>query len=410
MSLNTKNILSKQLKLSCKNKLFHIFNNKINKKTTKQIKSKNILFFSIIDYKYKYRQRPQHITDYFGNKDYIVHYFNTSFEKESTKVNKINKNINNIFLKFTNKNSKHFKNSISTTNFLSNFNEIKESIDSYIENNNIENGIIFVEFPNWAYLTEYLKEKYNFKIVFDVLDEYEGFHPDDEVLLDSFRHLIGLTDLVITTSNFLSKKLKNLNNNVKIIRNGTEFNHFNNHIKPYKNEKPIIGYYGALSYWVDFEKIYHAATKRPNYDFVIIGDFKDSKELFKEKLKNLSNVKFLGKIDYYILPKYLNTFDVAIIPFKSDIDLIKATNPVKFYEYLSMGKKIVSTDIPELFDFKDLYVYTCNGNEDFLKSIDLCVDKKDNLASFSEKIAFAEKNDWKHRCNMINKYINDLYV
>ena len=40
--------------------------------------------------------------------------------------------------------------------------------------------------------------------------------------------------------------------------------------------------------------------------------------------------------------KYLADFDVCLIPFDTSTDLIKATNPVKFYEYLSAGKKIAA--------------------------------------------------------------------
>ena len=44
---------------------------------------------------------------------------------------------------------------------------------------------------------------------------------------------------------------------------------------------------------------------------------------------------------------------VIKVPFDTTTDLIKATNPVKFYEYLSAGKKIVATEIPELEPFKE---------------------------------------------------------
>ena len=65
-------------------------------------------------------------------------------------------------------------------------------------------------------------------------------------------------------------------------------------------------------------------------------------------MQNLKNDRLLGVKPYGALPNYLKTFDVCLIPFDASIDLIKATNPVKFYEYLSAGKKIVATEIPEL--------------------------------------------------------------
>ena len=35
--------------------------------------------------------------------------------------------------------------------------------------------------------------------------------------------------------------------------------------------KPIIGYYGALAKWFDYEKIKKLAIKKPGYEIVLIG-------------------------------------------------------------------------------------------------------------------------------------------
>ena len=56
----------------------------------------------------------------------------------------------------------------------------------------------------------------------------------------------------------------------------------------------------------------------------------------------LKNVHLLGEQPYAVLPSYLHQFDVACIPFLRN-SLTEATNPVKFYEYLSAGKPVVST-------------------------------------------------------------------
>lgn len=72
---------------------------------------------------------------------------------------------------------------------------------------------------------------------------------------------------------------------------------------------------------------------------------------YEDKFQKFDNIKLLGEKPYKELPKYLADFDVCLIPFDTSTDLIKATNPVKFYEYLSAGKKIVATEIPELMPF-----------------------------------------------------------
>ena len=115
-----------------------------------------------------------------------------------------------------------------------------------------------------------------------------------------------------------------------------------------KNEKKIVGYYGAVAHWFDAEKIVYLAKHLPECDFVIVGAVTE----WEDVLQSQSNIKLLGEQPYSELPSYLKTFDVCLIPFDTSTDLIKATNPVKFYEYLSAGKKVVATEIPELMPFR----------------------------------------------------------
>lgn len=363
----------------------------------------DIIFFSIINYDYKYHQRPQHIADYFSEKGHQVHYFNTNFSNNGTQVREINKNLRMVNLTSDD-------GFITRTNFSNPQDDIYQEIDDYIAAYNITDCVVFIEFPNWVYLGKYLKEKYGFRVVFDVLDEFSGFHPDDPVLLQSFEDLFKTSDLVITTSQFLYEKCTQLHDNVKIVRNGVEFKHFNHYYSKNRadNERPVIGYYGALADWFDFDKVEYLAKIRPEYDIVLIGDTKDSDET-NQRMKGLTNVKLLGPKDYNELPNYLKTFDVALIPFKQDQELIKATNPVKFYEYLSMGKKIVATEIPELMDYKDIFVYLTNDNDVFIDYIDKCVKREDDLADAEKGIAFAKTQDWEIRIDNIKKHIIQLF-
>lgn len=120
----------------------------------------------------------------------------------------------------------------------------------------------------------------------------------------------------------------------------------------------MIGYYGAVSHWFDWEKVCYVAKNLPQCDVVIIGAVTE----YRDKLEGYENIKLLGEKDYQELPEHLAYFDVCLIPFETSTDLIKATNPVKFYEYLSAGKRVVATEIPELEPYRDRYVYMSNDN------------------------------------------------
>src|SRR5690606_28379351 len=69
--------------------------------------------------------------------------------------------------------------------------------------------------------------------------------------------------------------------NCALVTNGADIDHFRS-VKMTSNppaairsivqkKRPIIGYYGALASWFDYELLHEAAKKRPDYEFVMIG-------------------------------------------------------------------------------------------------------------------------------------------
>lgn len=362
----------------------------------------DILFLSIISYDFRY-QRPQHLATYLSENNHRVFYFNSDFKDEYKK--------NSETLSVIGLEGKNGKNAIYSLDREEDFDHIYNYFDKLIADNIISDGVIVVEYPNWYPVARYLKNKYGFKVVYDYLDDFSGFHTSTEELLEYNRNMLKIADEVVATSQFLYDRVVELtdkNKSISLIRNGTECRHFERAYiaEKTRNKRPVIGYYGAIAQWFDMEKIEYIAEKRPEYDFILIGDttYADTTKISKFK-----NVKLLGEKNYKELPEYLKDFDVALISFKTDIDLIKATNPVKFYEYLSAGKKIVATEVPELEEFRDRYAYLSNSDEKFLEYIDLCVEEKDSLATPEECKEFAREHDWRQRCISFEKRIDNLY-
>jgi hypothetical protein len=158
--------------------------------------------------------------------------------------------------------------------------------------------------------------------------------------------------------------------------------------------------------WFDYGKIKHLSARFPQHDIVLIGDILESK---RDYFSSMPNVQLAGVKPYTELPDYLKTFDVCLIPFDSSLELIKATNPVKFYEYLSAAKKVVATELPELEPFRDRYVYLANDDNRFGDYVELCLNGSDTLADAAECMAFAEENDWKHRARCFEEAADALF-
>ena len=92
-------------------------------------------------------------------------------------------------------------------------------------------------------------------------------------------------------------------------------------------------------------------------------------------LEAMPNVRLEGQQPYALMPAYLRRFDVCIIPFKVN-PITEATDPVKFYEYVSQGKPVVATAMAELAPYGE-YLYIAADHDDFLAKVDQALAESD---------------------------------
>ena len=354
-------------------------------------KKYDVIVFSVIDYDFRY-QRPQQIADHFAREGHRVFYINANFSKDKDVSIKQK---NNLYL-VTLPNTIH--NAIYSTDFSDDGINIRNVLDELIIRNGIRDALMIADYPTWVAGIDYLKTKYGFVLTTDYMDDYTGFKDTTNLFLEkACIQLLKTSDVVVASSQFLTDSASKYNSNVLTVRNGTEFDHFNKAFGKQSNKR-VIGYYGAIAHWFDYKKIQYLSHRFPEAKIVLIGAVTD----WDNELKKLPNVQLLGEKPYKELPDYLAQFDVCLIPFDASTSLIQATNPVKFYEYLSAGKKVVATEIPELEPYKDRYVYLANDDKQFGDYVDLCLNNNDTLASPEECALFAKQNDWSKRVQQFN--------
>jgi ubiquinone/menaquinone biosynthesis C-methylase UbiE len=363
-----------------------------------RIKSVDIICFPIINWDFRY-QRPQQLLSRFAKNGYRVFYLTVESapHEKAYLVKEIEKNILEINLSISSKFNvyKDILSQKQVDSLLKSLNEVKRDFK-------IDKALSFVEFPNWEPLVSKVKEKEDWKIIYDCMDEHTDFSNVNSSVSSKEIKLFKESDVIVVTSNHLLSKAKAYRNDIVFVPNAGDFDHFN---KLPENtlleniKKPIIGYFGAIAEWFDNELIEFLAENNKNWNFVLIG------RTFGSNIKNLKtfpNVHFLGEKPYKELPDYLFWFDVCIIPFKLT-PLIEATHPVKFYEYLSSGKPVVSSKLPELLKFSDI-CYIAENKEDFLEKIKIAL-KENDLEINNKRIKFAQDNTWDARYQMLISYI-----
>ena len=272
----------------------------------------------------------------------------------------------------------------------------------------------FVEYDSW--LKKFTDR--NFKIIYeyvdDLSDDIAGFKISDEIKASHKRMLEDTEKVyVVTTADKLYQEAKELRgeNKLALVTNGVQYEHFANidckkipdKMKNIVNsKKKIIGYFGALASWFDYDLIKELAEEfKDDYEIVLIGiDYDQS--LGKSGILKLDNVHYLGTVNYNELPTYSKFFNVSIIPFVVN-EITEATSPVKLFEYMALGKPIVTTALPECRKYESPLV--SDSHEDFINNI----KKAAELENSKEYIELLRKegnqNTWRQKAKDIKELI-----
>jgi len=226
-------------------------------------------------------------------------------------------------------------------------------------------------------------------------------------IIEREKRVFRRSNLILAASQRIQKKVTQylVKDKKKVVYfpHGVEFQHFNtNLIHPEMQEikkmgKPVAGYFGGLTHAVN-QRIFLELAKN-EFLVVLIGPIlADFSELQENK-----NIIFLGPKSYRILPQYGNGFDVCIMAWEKG-EWINNSNPSKTYEYLALGKPIVSVSIPELKSNLSRYVYFADTPKEFVHFCKIAI-KKDTEKALQERKEFAKMLDWDYKYKKILAFI-----
>jgi len=164
--------------------------------------------------------------------------------------------------------------------------------------------------------------------------------------------------------------------------------------------RPVIGYFGSISAWMDVDLVAQLAREHPDWNFVLLG----LPSIDVGVLRALPNVLMPGAVPYRTLPDWARGFDVCIAPYLPNPQVINS-NPLKIREYLATGKPVVSIWMPEGDQFSGV-VHFVKDRAQFAGAIAAALDEGVE-ARQAERLAAVRDSTWEARAESVFHALED---
>ena len=271
----------------------------------------------------------------------------------------------------------------------------------------IHRPITWFMIPHLASIVGQLGERLS---VYYCIDDYSALPGVNEAAVRAMdEEMTRKADLVFVASDTLLEQKRRLNANTHVSPHGVDFDHFARAqdaalAAPADVEglpRPIVGFFGLIERWIDLDLVDYLAAARPQWTFLMIGRV----AVPEDQLPRRSNVHFLGKRAYDLLPAYGKQFDAAIIPYRLTRQVVHS-NPIKLREYLALGKPIVSVSTPEIDKYDDV-VRVTRSPEEFLAGLDATLARSSTPEEIDRRMNRVASESWDARLRQVMRIVRE---
>ncbi|WP_395687269.1 glycosyltransferase [Caenimonas koreensis] len=365
-----------------------------------------VILFPVIDWHFRI-QRPQHLARELGKQGHRVLYLSTTFAAGSTPsdtrlIESPAENVHLIQLAIDGPAPNIYEDSLTPAQAL----QLAESLTWLQQAAGLGQLVSLVNLPFWRPVATRLPANI---VAYDCMDFHAGFSTNTGTMLGEEEALLRDCDLLITTSGRLAELMQAQapGKPHALVRNGTQVEHFATppaELRLQPDGRPVIGYFGAISEWFDMGLVVDIARARPDWRFILVGS---TFGCDVSQARRMPNIEFIGEVPYAELPGWVHAFDVCLIPFIIN-ELTSCTNPVKVYEYLSAGKQVVATRMPELVAIAD-QVRLADDAPGFVQQIEQALqadsDPTARIEAAAARRTWASNHSWEARGALLSQAI-----
>lgn len=228
-----------------------------------------------------------------------------------------------------------------------------------------------------------------------------------------FQNVDGLVCITSPLSYEIKKIFNNCTKNHLILPVGFNKNFLS--LTHSKKKKYDIIYSGNFSQWKGLDTLIKAISiikihHQIDLKVILIGADEISKNYYlneAKKLNVLNNIEIIKRINHKEIYKYIANSKIGVLSNNYEADGILFTSPLKLYEYLGAGLKVVASKLPSIqsnIDESLVYYAIPENAESFAEKILLAIDDDNFNRKYVQN--FAKKYTWESRANIFLDFIS----
>jgi glycosyltransferase involved in cell wall biosynthesis len=159
--------------------------------------------------------------------------------------------------------------------------------------------------------------------------------------------------------------------------------------------RPLFGYVGSLEDRIDWPILERLARAYPGASIVLVGRLskKRSGAWYADcrRCLALPNVHALGFRPQESIAHYNRSFDVCLIPYRTDHPFNRVCCPTKIMDYMATGRPIVATALPECQLYAHLFDVTDDAGS-FLAAVGSILEAGSNDGRAQARFDWARHN------------------
>jgi len=231
--------------------------------------------------------------------------------------------------------------------------------------------------------------------VYDITDDYAAYETNSRIrrrVKTREEALLERADLVFVAARPLLEKVRCRQS--YWIPNGVEYELFAQASQPGEIHplvaamgRPVIGFVGLTSHWMDFDLLTMLGSRWPN-QILMLGPIAANVE---KRARSIRGVVWGGFVPQPNLPPYIRGFDVCIMPYLVS-DRTRASSPLKMWEYIATGKPFVSVDLPACDPVRE-FVDVAHNTAHFVKLVEQRLSRGSHVPSTSAAV-LAKRHSW----------------